>query len=94
MAPFLPLLPDFLIGVELSAGKWPSHDITRVLDVARDSEVNLQTLVEELRVQAKAAPAYRKSHAVLQCHSMDNEALLHRWRVVTTQLESDSEVSQ
>lgn len=92
LSPFLPLLPGFLIGVRLSAAEWPSHDIEGFLDVTSDSDVNLHTLVEELGVQAEAAPADRKSSVILYCHSCRMKICLQVWLVVMIQLTSDSRV--
>ncbi len=56
--PFLPLLPEFLKGVELSAGRWPREDISRLLDATINPVVNLHSLMAELETQANAAPQF------------------------------------
>jgi hypothetical protein len=53
-APFLPLLREFLKGVELSAGQLPLGTINSLLDATLDTKVNLHTLVDELETQANA----------------------------------------
>jgi hypothetical protein len=54
-APFLPLLSEFLKGVELSAGQPPLAPINSLLDATLNTKVNLHTLVDELDTQANAA---------------------------------------